>query len=122
MKTSAIAAAMMICLLAAASYAQNENAALTMPSITGQQQLSPVNNAMPDIGELMKFVEKATAEGTEGQDAKNFSTPIKLVIIFAGLAILPSLLVMMTSFTRIVIVLSFVRKALQHRQFLRISP
>jgi flagellar biosynthesis protein FliP len=34
------------------------------------------------------------------------------VIIFAGLAILPSLMVMMTSFTRIVIVLSFVRRAL----------
>ncbi len=33
-------------------------------------------------------------------------------MIFAALAILPSLLVMMTSFTRIVIVLSFVRRAL----------
>ncbi|HBG79050.1 MAG TPA: flagellar biosynthetic protein FliP [Phycisphaerales bacterium] len=57
----------------------------------------------------MKFVEKAA---TEGQESKDFSTPIRLVIVFAGLALLPSLLVMMTSFTRIVIVLSFVRKAL----------
>ncbi|MBL7152229.1 MAG: flagellar type III secretion system pore protein FliP [Phycisphaerae bacterium] len=57
----------------------------------------------------MTVVDKATTSETEGKD---WSTPIKLVIIFAGLAILPSLLVMMTSFTRIVIVLSFVRRAL----------
>ncbi|OHB62462.1 MAG: flagellar biosynthetic protein FliP [Planctomycetes bacterium RBG_13_60_9] len=54
-------------------------------------------------------MEKATAQ--QGQ-ARDWSTPVKLVIIFGALAILPSLLVMMTSFTRIVIVLSFVRRAL----------
>jgi flagellar biosynthetic protein FliP len=57
----------------------------------------------------MTFVDKATAERAEGRD---WSTPVKLVIIFSGLAILPSLFIMMTSFTRIVIVLSFVRRAL----------
>ncbi|MHB0946587.1 MAG: flagellar type III secretion system pore protein FliP [Sedimentisphaerales bacterium] len=108
MKTSAIAGAMMICLFGVASYALDGNAVPTMPSMNSQQS-SPVNNVMPDVGELMKFVEKAA---TEGQESKDFSTPIRLVIVFAGLAILPSLLVMMTSFTRIVIVLSFVRKAL----------
>jgi flagellar biosynthetic protein FliP len=108
MKTSAFAAAILICFFASISYSQDENTAITMPSLNGQQQ-SPVNNMMPNVGELMKFVEKAA---TEGQDSKDFSTPVKLVIVFAGLAILPSLLVMMTSFTRIVIVLSFVRKAL----------
>jgi flagellar biosynthetic protein FliP len=64
---------------------------------------------IPSIGDLMTVIDKATADGTEGSD---FSTPVKLVIIFAGLAILPSLLVMMTSFTRIVIVLAFIRRAL----------
>jgi flagellar biosynthetic protein FliP len=56
-------------------------------------------------------VDKAMAR-PEGEAGKDWSTPVKLVIIFSGLAILPSLLVMMTSFTRIVIVLSFVRRAL----------
>ena len=65
--------------------------------------------AVPSIGDLMTVVEKATSDGTESKD---WSTPVKLVIVFSGLAILPSLLVMMTSFTRIVIVLSFVRRAL----------
>ncbi len=64
---------------------------------------------VPSVGDLMTLVDKATANEGEGKD---WSTPVKLVIIFSGLAIMPSLLVMMTSFTRIVIVLAFVRRAL----------
>lgn len=65
--------------------------------------------AMPSIKDLMTMIDKAT---TDNGATKDWSTPVKLVIIFTGLAILPSLLVMMTSFTRIVIVLAFVRRAL----------
>jgi flagellar biosynthetic protein FliP len=65
--------------------------------------------AMPSIKDLMTMIDKATTDNGAGKD---WSTPVKLVIIFTGLAILPSLLVMMTSFTRIVIVLAFVRRAL----------
>jgi flagellar biosynthetic protein FliP len=65
--------------------------------------------AVPSISDLVTVVDKATADKTQGKD---WSTPVKLVIIFTGLAILPSLLIMMTSFTRIVIVLAFVRRAL----------
>jgi flagellar biosynthetic protein FliP len=68
-------------------------------------------NAVPSIDDLMTVIDKATASEEEGKE-KAWSTPVKLVIIFSGLAILPSVLVMMTSFTRIVIVLSFVRRAL----------
>jgi len=64
---------------------------------------------MPSIGDLMTVVDKATSDQSQTRD---WSTPVKLVIIFTGLAILPSLFVMMTSFTRIVIVLAFVRRAL----------
>ena len=80
-----------------------------MPQIATTGQPAPVPVTIPSIGELMNVLEKATAQQPESTD---WSTPIKLVIIFAGLALLPSLLVMMTSFTRIVIVLSFVRRAL----------
>jgi len=66
-------------------------------------------NSVPSIGDLMTLIDKATAQEAK---AKDWSTPVKLVIIFSGLAILPSLLIMMTSFTRIVIVLAFVRRAL----------
>jgi flagellar biosynthetic protein FliP len=67
-------------------------------------------NNMPSISDLVSLVDKATTDA--GEANKEWSTPVKLVIIFGGLAILPSLLMMMTSFTRIVIVLSFVRRAL----------
>jgi len=71
--------------------------------------VSAPTNGIPSISDLMQVVDKATTNEAKGKD---WSTPVKLVIIFTGLAILPSLLVMMTSFTRIVIVLSFVRRAL----------
>jgi len=66
-------------------------------------------NGVPSISDLMTILDKATTDEAKGKD---WSTPVKLVIIFSGLAILPSLLVMMTSFTRIVIVLAFIRRAL----------
>ena len=67
------------------------------------------NNALPSVSELMEMVDKSTDDFSQGQD---WSTPVKLIIVFGGLAILPSLMVMMTSFTRIVIVLSFIRRAI----------
>jgi flagellar biosynthetic protein FliP len=70
---------------------------------------SAAPNQMPSMSDLMKLIDKTATTETE---AKDWSTPVKLVIIFAGLAILPSLLVMMTSFTRIIIVLGFIRRAL----------
>ena len=80
---------------------------LRFPDGTAEQEIPAAG--VPSVGDLMTVIDKATAEGTEGRD---FSTPVKLVIIFTGLAILPSLLIMMTSFTRIVIVLAFIRRAL----------
>lgn len=66
-------------------------------------------STLPSLGDLARIVDQATS-GDEA--AREWSTPVKLVVIFSGLAVLPSLLIMMTSFTRIVIVLSFVRRAL----------
>ena len=67
------------------------------------------STSLPGVGQVLDAVEKASAGGEKGKD---WSSPVKLAVVFLGLAILPSLLVMMTSFTRIVIVLSFARRAL----------
>jgi flagellar biosynthetic protein FliP len=72
------------------------------------QQETPANG-VPSLTDIMTVIDKAT---TNTNSSKDWSTPVKLVIIFTGLAILPSLMVMMTSFTRIAIVLSFIRRAL----------
>lgn len=76
---------------------------------SGNSSNTNTNNSLPSISDLKIVIDKSIEAEGEGKD---WSTPVKLVIIFSGLAILPSLLVMMTSFTRIVIVLSFVRRAL----------
>ncbi len=65
--------------------------------------------AMPSLAELLETVEKVTAEDAEAGD---WSAPVKLAVVFTGLALVPAALVMTTSFTRIVIVLSFMRRAL----------
>ncbi|HNS20115.1 MAG TPA: flagellar type III secretion system pore protein FliP [Sedimentisphaerales bacterium] len=87
------------------------------PATGVQTPSASAGGSMPSVGELVTVFEKATAPSPNGSEASepaagDWATPVKLVVIFAGLAILPSLLVMMTSFTRIVIVLSFVRRAL----------
>ena len=83
---------------------------LPMPTMPGNTSAKNVPVAgVPSISDLMTVIDKATTN--EGEE-KNWSTPVKLVIVFSLLAILPSLLVMMTSFTRIVIVLAFIRRAL----------
>ena len=92
------------------SFGQDINA---FPRQTGQlgdtTTTSVPANGVPSLTDLMTVIDKATANNNNGKD---WSTPIKLVIIFSGLAILPSLLMMMTSFIRIAIVLSFIRRAL----------
>ena len=71
---------------------------------------APAATAMPTIPDMLNAIDKATAP--QNASGKDWSGPIKLVVVFTVLALLPSLLVMMTSFTRILIVLSFVRRAL----------
>jgi flagellar biosynthetic protein FliP len=95
-----------------AKSASSQVAQVDLSRLVGQSGASATSspaNGVPSISDLMTVIDKATTN--EGK-SKDWSTPVKLVIIFTGLAILPSLLVMMTSFTRIVIVLAFVRRAL----------
>lgn len=82
---------------------------IELPSLPEVEQSEVPVVGVPSMSDLMTVVDKATENAGQGKD---WSTPVKLVIIFSGLAIVPSLLVMMTSFTRIVIVLAFVRRAL----------
>jgi len=69
------------------------------------------SGSVPKVGEVIDAIEKASAAET-GDRGRDWSAPVRLAVVFAGLALLPSLLVMMTSFTRIVIVLGFLRRAL----------
>ncbi len=72
---------------------------------------TPVGHTLPSVPELLDVVDKATTDPT-GNTPTEWSAPVKLVVLFTLLALLPSILAMTTSFTRIVIVLGFVRRAL----------
>jgi flagellar biosynthetic protein FliP len=90
--------ALTLCGVAAAA----ETAAVSPPAGTV--------NTMPQIPDIVNLINKASTDNQ--QKTAEWSTPVKLVMIFTLLAILPSLLAMMTSFTRIAVVLGFVRRAL----------
>ena len=85
--------------------AQGRPAPATAPATTRPAAV------LPQIGQVIDAIDKASADKA-GEPAKNWSAPIKLAVVFVGLALLPSLLVMTTSFTRIAIVLGFIRRAL----------
>lgn len=74
---------------------------------------SPAGSAstMPSLPDIIDVIDKASRSESDGETPE-WTTPIKMVVIFTLLAIIPSLLAMTTSFTRIVIVLSFARRAL----------
>ena len=48
----------------------------------------------------------------EGEDVTNISLPLQILLLMTVLALAPSILVMLTSFTRIVIVFHFLRQAM----------
>ncbi len=86
-------------------------ASFVLPA-TAADEATPTQGNLPSIGNILKVIDKATSPENMDKETTQWSGSIKLVIVFAALAIIPSLLIMMTSFTRIVIVLSFVRRAL----------
>ncbi|SDQ60377.1 flagellar biosynthetic protein FliP [Virgibacillus subterraneus] len=51
-----------------------------------------------------------------GSDPSSISTSVKLLLLLTVLSLAPSILILMTSFTRIIIVLSFVRTSLATQQ------
>jgi flagellar biosynthetic protein FliP len=81
------------------------------PSVLSSSASRPASaTSLPAAGDVIKLIDKAVAP-KDGANAE-WSAPIRLAVVFTLLALLPSLLVMATSFTRIVIVLAFIRRAL----------
>lgn len=109
MALAGLLAAAMLAATASPAAAQSAGPT-TAPARSGPAASGPVGS-LPNVGQVLDAIEKASAD-KDGQEQRNWSAPVKLAVVFAGLALLPSLLVMTTSFTRIVIVLGFVRRAL----------
>lgn len=67
-------------------------------------------NAMPTLTDISQLVQRIDEESPDA-----LATPIKIMLLLTLLSILPAVLLLTTSFTRIVIVLAFIRRALTTR-------
>jgi flagellar biosynthetic protein FliP len=63
---------------------------------------TPQDQAIPDINITLG----------EGEDITNISLPLQIVLLMTVLSLVPSIIIMVTSFTRIVIVFHFLRAAM----------
>ncbi|MCX7772505.1 MAG: flagellar type III secretion system pore protein FliP [Clostridia bacterium] len=73
--------------------------------------VSSVANAAPGIS-----ISNNGISINSTNDPKEISSSIKLLLLLTVLSVLPSILIMMTSFTRIIIVLSFLRNSMGTQQ------
>jgi flagellar biosynthetic protein FliP len=65
---------------------------------------------MPSLTDMSRLVQRIDAESPD-----SVATPIKVMLVLTLLSFIPGVLMLMTSFTRIVIVLAFIRTALTTR-------
>ncbi|EOC99719.1 flagellar type III secretion system pore protein FliP [Caldisalinibacter kiritimatiensis] len=69
---------------------------------------------------VLSIIVSGTAYGQPdlsiNMDADNYSSVIQIMVLLTVLTLAPAILIMMTSFTRIIIVLSFIRNALGTQQ------
>ena len=75
------------------------------------------DSAVASVGQLAQSVgdaltETAATATSTGVNLDNLAPPLQIALFLGGMALITSLLVSVTSFTRIIIVLSFVRRAL----------
>jgi flagellar biosynthetic protein FliP len=82
---------------------------LALPFAAGSLRADLCGGAADGLG-----AERAqpAAAGGFGRGGTSFSVPIQTLLFFTALSFLPAILLMMTGFTRIVIVLSLLRQAL----------
>lgn len=88
------------------SAANNDNE--TRPIVGGNNADNTA--ATPDGEEIVRDPDKSALYELIGVDA---SEPIEVIILITLLSVAPSFMIMLTSFTRIIIVLSFLRTAMQ---------
>jgi len=79
-------------------------------SATAEPSQEGTAGPMPTLTELSQLARRIDEESPS-----TLSTPIKIVLLLTLLSVLPSVLMLTTAFTRIVIVLAFVRQALTTR-------
>ncbi|HOD40870.1 MAG TPA: flagellar type III secretion system pore protein FliP [Candidatus Wallbacteria bacterium] len=100
---------------ASSAFAQGEAAANSKPVRTAVKTQTGAGSQQP-AAEAPVQVPKINFGITPTNNPEDISVALQIIILLTVLTLAPSILVMATSFTRIVIVLSFVRRALATQQ------
>ncbi len=97
-----------VCFIGVSALAENADAAATTEATgSGLQAGDYTNNEAVDVGDEPG---SSVLQEVIGVDA---SQPLEVILLLTLIALAPSMLIMMTCFTRIVIVLGFLRTAMQ---------
>ena len=84
--------------------------------LTPQGAATPLKPPDAEKGEMPSLSEmSALVDRIQGEPSGALATPIKIVLLMTLLSVIPSILMLTTAFTRIIIVLSFIRTALSTR-------
>ncbi len=78
--------------------------------------LSLILGAAPSLSAQVIAVPKLTIEAGEAKSPQEVSTAVQILVVLTVLSLAPAILLMLTSFTRIVIVLSLLRQAVGIQQ------
>lgn len=88
---------------------------MTDPSVTYASSMDPDSITGLTSGNTQAADREDNTNGlsiTYNNDTGSVSTPVKMLLVLTVLSLAPAILIMMTSFTRIIIVLHFVRTAI----------
>ena len=102
--------------LVSAAHAQVAKAGTSMTNGPGSPATSPAPVVPSAANAMPGALDRAFGELSGAQSKGSLALSLQLLLIMGLLTILPSLLLMMTSFTRILIVLSLLRQALGLQQ------
>ncbi len=100
----------LVAVLAANAFGEDATTTSSSTAAPASSTTSALKNDLPtmsDIASLMKRV--------EGESPDTMAMPIKVLLLLTILSVVPAVLILMTSFTRILIVLAFIRTALTTR-------
>lgn len=96
--------------LATPALAQGTTEVSPVPSVAAMG-VAPVEEVLPGADGAALASDDTAAGSVSGEDGR-LSTAVEIALLLTVLSLLPAVLITLTSFTRIVIVLSFVRRAL----------
>jgi flagellar biosynthetic protein FliP len=85
---------------------------LSLALLAQEPAASAPPESRPPEAALSPIMQAADSLASGGDNIEDLSTPVQIALILTVLALAPALLMTVTSFTRIIIVLSFVRRAL----------